>query len=398
MKLKNYLNIKNITSKRFAELINVSEISVSRYINGVRLPAKNVQKKIHTATNGLVTYDDFFYGDDKYEDLSEIDLNKINKLKNEIESGSRFSLAKAITLVESTNLYDQKIAEELISVLKANNKSLRIGITGVPGVGKSTFIEALGLLLIEKGLKIAVLAIDPSSHRTGGSILGDKTRMEKLSAKTESFIRPSPNKGHLGGVAKNTRESIICLEAAGFDVIFIETMGVGQAEIAVYNMVDIFLVLLLPSGGDDLQGIKKGIIELADMLIINKCDEELISSANTTMVDYQNAISIIKPPREDHKQIVMRCSSLHFLGIDDIWRRIEVFFKNRIKNKSFIKNRTNQNLSWMWELIEQKLADYVKVKIKSDPFTDQILDYIKGEKINIVKASKLILNSYLKKK
>ena len=318
MKLKKYLLFKKQSSKSFARKINVSYVSVSRYISGSRVPAKNIIEKIFRITDGLVSANDFLIEEKNENYEFKFNNSEIEELQSNIKKGSRKFLAKAITLVESTKLEDQRKSETLLSKLPKNNNTIRIGITGVPGVGKSTFIESLGLFLIDIGLKVSVLAIDPSSQKTGGSILGDKTRMEKLSTNNSAFIRPSPSSGHLGGVAKTTRESMLCVEASGYEIVFIETMGVGQAETSVYNMVDIFLVLLLPSGGDDLQGIKKGIIELADLLIVNKADDNLISAANITVNDYMNALSIIKPIRSNWRPKVMKCSSIKNQGIREI--------------------------------------------------------------------------------
>ena len=211
-------------------------------------------------------------------------------------------------------------------------------------MGKSTFIESLGMSLIEKGLKIAVLAIDPSSKFSGGSILGDKTRMERLSINENAFIRPSPNSGHLGGVAKKTSESILCIEEAGFNIIFIETMGVGQAETEVYDMVDIFLVLLLPAGGDELQGIKKGIIEMADLIIVNKADGELKKSAEITKNEYQNALNITNRSRTGKEIGIVTCSSLNYDGLEKVWEQILKFVNQRKENKDFLRKEIHKNL------------------------------------------------------
>ena len=329
MKLKDYLTLSNITSREFSKKINVNEISISRYLNESRFPNKKILKKIYDFTNGMVTSDDFLNRDKNYEDLTIEEKRNIDNLVQDIRNCKIRALAKSITMVESTLAKDQKKTDYLLTKLKPQNKSLRIGITGVPGVGKSTFIESLGLKLIQENLKVAVLAVDPSSKISGGSILGDKTRMDRLSTNKNAFVRPSPSGGQLGGVAKKTRESISCLESAKFDIIFIETMGVGQAETEVYNMVDIFLVLLLPAGGDELQGIKKGIIELADLIIVNKSDSVMKSVASSTLIDYQNALSIIKNNRPDYAPKVLKCSSLKLNGLNEIWNEIKKFCKIR---------------------------------------------------------------------
>lgn len=399
MELKQYLKINNLTSKKFAELIGVNEISISRYINGTRFPNKKILKKICDLTHSSINPEDFLKKKYKKKSLSTRQEAEINMFVKEIENGSRLFLAKAITLIESNLSIDQIKAEKLLSLLtnKKKKSAFRIGVTGVPGVGKSTFIEAIGIYLIKKGFKVGVLAVDPSSKVAGGSILGDKTRMERLSVEKNAFIRPSPSGDQLGGVTKKTRESIICLEYANYDVIFVETMGVGQAETAVYNMVDIFLVLLIPSGGDDLQGIKKGIIELADLLIVNKSDTILEDAANTTLLDYKNALSIIKPIREDFKPVILSCSSKNFVGIPDVWEKISFFFKIRKKNKSFYKNRLSQNREYLIELTQNKILDLLKKQIKEKKLNQLILKKMNKGSINIIEASNLLLTSFVKK-
>ena len=395
MKLKYYLSLNKISSKTFANLIGVSQISISRYLNGRRVPKKKIMERIFNNTNGFVSANDFMIKNDKIENIEE-KLSELKFIIRKISAGSIKFLAKAITLVESTKLDDKQKSEILLSNLPKKDNTIRIGISGVPGVGKSTFIESLGLFLIKKGLKVAVLAIDPSSKKTGGSILGDKTRMERLSNESNAFIRPSPSSGHLGGVTKSTRESIACIETGGYDVIFIETMGVGQAETAVYNMVDIFLVLLLPSGGDDLQGIKKGIIELADLLIVNKADDILTSAANITVKDYENALSIIRPVRKNWKPKVLKCSSLNNQGVKDIWFSIQDFIEIRKKNLDFKNNRSQQNMDWMWETLENKLNDFIKNKVSEENFVKKIEQEVFDQNTDPNSAANSILESFLK--
>ena len=396
MKLKEYLKVYNLTSKEFAKKLGISVVTISRYMSGERFPSKNILKKISKNTEGVVTADDF-KNLDREKVLDVEDKNEIEKLAQQIKNGSRRDLAKAITMVESFLYEDKQKTEELISRFKEKKNSLRIGITGVPGVGKSTFIEALGLYLIDLGMKVAVIAVDPSSQVSGGSIMGDKTRMEKLSINPNAFVRPSPNRGHLGGVSRKTRESIMCFEYADYDVIFVETMGVGQAETSVYNMVDIFLVLLLPSGGDDLQGIKKGIIELADLLIINKSDTMLKEAAENTLIDYRNALSIIQSVREDVDPCVLKCSALNKEGIKEIWHQIKIFERKRKKTKSFQNNRTSQNYNWLWELLYQNVNDYIENEIKDKKLTIEIRKKMNVKKLNVVKAANLLLTSFIKK-
>jgi GTPase len=274
-----------------------------------------------------------------------------------IFSSDRAILSKSITLIESTNLGHQKIAEEIIDkCLPKSGNSIRIGITGVPGVGKSTFIEAFGSYLIEsKNRKVAVLAIDPSSNKSSGSILGDKTRMNKLSANKNAFIRPSPSSGSLGGVGKTTRESIILCEAAGFDTILIETVGVGQSETEVKSMVDFFLLLMLSGAGDELQGIKRGIMEMADAIFINKADQDNQQHAKLAQQTYKNAIHLFPPNNNGWTPIVDTCSALENTNIDKVWDAIESFIVTTSANNSFESNRKEQAKFWLHQTILNSL-------------------------------------------
>ena len=274
-----------------------------------------------------------------------------------ILTGDRRALAKAITLVESQRPQDVETAQTLLkSLLPHTGNSIRIGITGVPGVGKSTFIEAFGQHVIEQGHRLAVLAVDPSSPVAGGSILGDKTRMEALSREEAAFIRPSPAGRALGGVAFKTRESLLLCEAAGFDIILVETVGVGQSEHQVAGMVDFFLLLMLPGGGDELQGIKKGILELADAIVVNKADGASESLARTTQQHYRSAMSLLR--HDDFwEPKVMTCSALQRQGIEDIWKMISDYADASRANGAFDEVRAEQNLSWMRQLVDELLRD-----------------------------------------
>jgi LAO/AO transport system kinase len=273
--------------------------------------------------------------------------------------GDRRALARAITLIESTREEHQHAAQALLeSLLPRTGKSLRIGVTGVPGAGKSTFIEAFGLHLLDNDRKVAVLAVDPSSPNAGGSILGDKTRMERLSRAPNAFIRPSPAAGSLGGVAHKTRESMLLCEAAGYDVIVVETVGVGQSEFEVASMVDFSLVLLLPNAGDELQGIKRGIMEIADALVVNKADADSIEQAEQTRSHYENAVRLLSSP-DSWTPPVMTCSALRKQNIDGVWKMILEHHRTASANGRLARKRAQQNAHWMrrllHELIERRL-------------------------------------------
>ena len=276
-------------------------------------------------------------------------------------SGDRRALAKCITLVESTLSADRDLATSLIEeILPETGNSLRIGISGVPGVGKSTFIESFGLHLIETGKKIAVLAVDPSSPIAGGSILGDKTRMTQLSRSPDAFIRPSPSSGMMGGIAHKTRETILLCEAAGYDIILVETVGVGQSEVDVYSMVDFFMMLMVPNAGDDLQGIKRGITELVDSIIINKADGPSIPLAQTAKQYYQNALHLIRADSDFWRPRVLTCSSTEKTNIDEIVSMIFEFQTLATEANRLQDRRENQNLSWLKRLINNEVEQRLK--------------------------------------
>lgn len=284
-----------------------------------------------------------------------------NKLYHSIVSGNTQALAKAITLLESTLASHQNIANELLDMcLKNTGQSIRIAVTGVPGVGKSTFIDAFGQHLIDKyNKKVAVLAIDPSSQKTRGSILGDKTRMNRLSVSDQAFVRPSPTGDTLGGVAAETRESILLCEAAGFDIILVETVGVGQSETLVHNMVDFFLLLLLPGAGDELQGIKRGIVEMADMIAINKSDVNP-SLAQEAKMHYKNALHLLQSGRDQWTVPVEKVDSITGLHLDNIYQEIVNFVHVQRDIGAFEANRKNQASVWLTEHIENGFLKYVK--------------------------------------
>jgi LAO/AO transport system kinase len=273
-----------------------------------------------------------------------------------VRAGSRRALARAITLIESTRTDHRVQSEALLrQLLPFAGHAIRLGVSGVPGVGKSTFIEALGLHLIAQGHRLAVLAVDPSSPISGGSILGDKTRMARLAAHADAFIRPSPAKGSLGGVARHTREAMIACEAAGFDVIIVETIGVGQSETAVGDMVDLFLLLLAPGGGDELQGIKKGIVEIADLLVVNKADGDLAPAAERARRDYASALHVLAPLSAAAAAPVMKCSALEGTGIGEVWAMVERLHRARETSGALARRRAAQARAWMWSEVSETL-------------------------------------------
>ncbi|MFP6663968.1 MAG: methylmalonyl Co-A mutase-associated GTPase MeaB [Deltaproteobacteria bacterium] len=273
-----------------------------------------------------------------------------------ILGGDRRAMAKAITLVESTRADHQAAAQLLLEeLLPATGKAARIGITGVPGVGKSTFIEAFGLYLTGLGKKVAVLAVDPSSTRSGGSILGDKTRMARLATEPSAYIRPSPAAGTLGGVARRTREAMLVCEAAGYDVILVETVGVGQSEVAVASMVDFFLVLMLPGAGDELQGIKKGILELADALAVNKADGDNMPLATRAVAEYRSALRLFRHSSNSWSPPVLPVSALEARGMDEIWSIMEKHREAQTDTGERRERRRQQQLSWFWNMLEDGL-------------------------------------------
>ncbi len=271
-------------------------------------------------------------------------------------AGDRVILSRAITIIESNLESDKLLAKDIIqAILPASGNSIRIGITGVPGVGKSTFIEAFGKYLITQGKKVAILSIDPSSQRSKGSILGDKTRMEELSNLENAYIRPSASGETLGGVANKTAESMLLCEAAGYDVILIETVGVGQSETAVHGMTDFFLLLMLAGAGDELQGIKKGIMEMADMVVINKADGDNIRMSEMARLQYQNALHIFPQSESGWEPVVTKASSTKNIGIDTVWDEINKYKQLVSENGYFNKNRNHQKIRWMYDNINEEL-------------------------------------------
>ena len=306
--------------------------------------------------------------------------------------GDRRALAQAITLVESTRADHRKEAGEMLGVLsQKTHDTIRLGITGTPGVGKSTFIEAFGTYLTSLGHKVAVLAVDPSSARTGGAILGDKTRMEKLASNPNAYIRPSPAGRTLGGVARRTREAILLTEAAGFDIVLVETVGVGQSETAVADMVDMFLLLLAPGGGDELQGIKRGIMELADLVIVNKADGALAGPARAAAADYAGALRLMWPRFSAWQPPVLQTSALTNTGIPEVWQAITRFRGILEPTGQITAKRAEQAKAWMWAEISESLTE----QFKADPTIKAILagtepDVLSGKITPSAAASRLM--------
>ena len=320
----------------------------------------------------------------------------LDTLLTGIRNNDRVALGRAITLVESNAPDDRDRAQELLTaLLPITGGARRIGISGVPGVGKSTFIEAFGLRLVEDGHRVAVLAVDPSSSVSKGSILGDKTRMEKLAASDGAFIRPSPTGGSLGGVARKTREAILVCEAAGYDVVLVETVGVGQSETTVSDMVDFFLVLALTGAGDELQGIKRGILELADLIAVNKADGPNLEASERTRSELERAIAILRPIEDDNwKPRVVTCSGRSGTGLDNIWELIAEHHELLSANGELEKRRKQQLLGWMWSLVDEGLRAAVRDRPEvASKLADLEEDVLHGKRTPTAAAER-ILNAF----
>lgn len=322
-----------------------------------------------------------------------------NDYVNGILTGNIAILSQAVTLIESTNPDHHNQAQSIIEhCLPYAGKSIRVGITGVPGAGKSTFIETLGMHLVKQNHKLAVLAIDPSSERSKGSILGDKTRMEELSVAPNAFIRPSPSAGSLGGVARKTRETIVLCEAAGFDTVFVETVGVGQSETAVHSMVDFFLLIQLAGTGDELQGIKRGIMEMADGITINKADGNNIEKAQLAARQFQNALHLFPKPESGWNAQVLTCSATEHRGIDTVWEMIFDYITFTKKNGYFNQKRLEQSKYWMYETINEALQTnfYKNITIEEQLATYE--EQLAKNQISSFAAAKKLLDNYFEHK
>ncbi|KAH3843336.1 methylmalonic aciduria type A protein, mitochondrial-like [Dreissena polymorpha] len=346
-----------------------SELVFQRFYHSVKRPESstrlrfnknNVYVSMHSNLSTFATL--------SKSSITQEDEEYVKDLYQGVIDGKRGSLAKAITLVESTHPKKQELAQVLLGdVLKYNkereqragvqNYTFRIGLSGPPGAGKSTFIEAFGKFLTKQGHKCAVLAVDPSSSQTGGSLLGDKTRMPELSCDPNAYIRPSPSKGSLGGVTRTTNEAIVVCEAAGYDIILVETVGVGQSEFVVSNMVDMFCLLIPPAGGDELQGIKKGIVEVADIVAVNKCDGDLIPAANRIQMEYISAVKYMRPRSAVWKPQVLRISSLTKEGIPELWKNMLDFKTSAAMAGEFTTKRKRQHKVWMWNYIRDHIME-----------------------------------------
>jgi LAO/AO transport system kinase len=287
-----------------------------------------------------------------------IDTAEVADLARRLTSGDRRALARSITLVESTRGDRRAEAAALLdAVLPDTGGAVRVGISGTPGAGKSTFIDELGSHLTAAGHRVAVLAVDPSSQRSGGSIMGDKTRMERLARDPAAFIRPSPSGGTLGGVARRTREAAFLCEAAGFDVVLVETVGVGQSETVVADMVDCFVLVAAPGAGDELQGIKRGITELADVVVVNKADGDLLPAARRAVADHRHAVHLLRPKHPGWSVPVLAVSALHGTGVDDVWAEIERFEDHLREGGGLERLRADQSVAWMWTEVRERLID-----------------------------------------
>ena len=317
------------------------------------------------------------------------------ELATAVREGDRRALARAITLVESARADHRDDAVALLDeILPDTGNAIRVGISGAPGAGKSTFIETLGVHLVDAGHRVAVLAVDPSSIRSGGSILGDKTRMEQLSRRPEAFIRPSPSSGTLGGVARRTREAMLVCEAAGFDVVLVETVGVGQSEVAVAGMVDLFVLLLGPGAGDELQGVKRGIVELADLLVVNKADGALADLARHTAADYARALHLVRSDDDGTVDRVRTCSALLGEGIDELWAAVEQLVRAARVSGALAERRREQARAWMWSEVTDTMLEEVRADPEVNARIASLEAEVTGGRVSAAAAARRVLTAF----
>lgn len=322
----------------------------------------------------------------------------VTELAGRVLAGDRRALARAITLIESRRPTDRPKAGALLrQLLPHTGKAVRLGFSGAPGVGKSSFIETFGTFLTKRGLKVAVLAVDPSSTRSGGSILGDKTRMELLSRDPNAFIRPTPSSGALGGVARRTREAMLAADAAGYDVVIIETVGVGQSETQVCDMVDMFVLLLSPGGGDELQGIKRGIMELADMVIVNKADGEFLKAAGRAAAEHQAALHLMRPKTLNWQVPVVQTSALTGAGMSDVWDSITAYREALGKTGELAGRRATQARAWMWSEVHDGLLDMLHEDPAASSLAVKLEKQVLAGKLPASEAAQQILNVFRSK-
>jgi LAO/AO transport system kinase len=319
----------------------------------------------------------------------------VTALAERVPAGDRRALARSITLVESTRPDRRAAAAALVDrILPATGAAVRVGVSGTPGAGKSTFIDELGTHLTAAGHRVAVLAVDPSSRRSGGSIMGDKTRMERLARDPDAFIRPSPSGGSLGGVARRTREAALVCEAAGFDVVIIETVGVGQSETAVADMVDCFLVVAAPGGGDELQGIKRGIMELADVVVVNKADGDLLPAARRAVADYRQALHLQRPKHPGWSPPVVPVSALHGAGIDDAWAEVEKLADHLRTSGALESLRSAQAAAWMWDEIRERLIETFRADEAVARRWDEVDAAVRAGRVSPTTAARALLAAH----
>jgi len=316
-----------------------------------------------------------------------------------VRAGDRRLIAKAITLLESRRAEHRELGQEVLDqLMPATGGSLRVGITGPPGVGKSSFIETLGLSLVSEGTSLAVLAIDPSSPVSGGSILGDKTRMERLAREPKAFIRPTPSGGTLGGVAHRTREALLVCEAAGFDVVLVETVGVGQSEVEVRSMVDLFAVLLQPGAGDELQGLKKGVLELADVLVVNKADGEQRAAAERARGDYEHALSLLQPASAAWSPVVLCASARTGDGVESFWRTVLAHREAIQKSGDLERRRRGQARAWLWRLLDEGLQAAFRADPKLAGRLPDLESEVEAHAISAPRAARILLDIFTRRR